>query len=115
MSAPGPGPDDAGSGGAGPADAAADVVKRPEPGTTGSAGPALPPGCRGILVLRALRLGALLAVVAVLGLAGRRAGGWWLAHTRKPTDGRGSPATMVTPRWFPGSALEIDIFVRGRR
>ena len=68
MSAPGPGPDDAGSGGAGPADAAADVVKRPEPGTTGSAGPALPPGCRGILVLRALRLGALLAVVALLGL-----------------------------------------------
>ena len=47
MSAPGPGPDDAGSGGA---------------------GPALPPGCRGILVLRALRLGALLAVVALLGL-----------------------------------------------
>ena len=68
MSAPGPGPDDAGSGGAGPASAAADVVKRPEPGTTGSAGPALPPGCRGILVLRALRLGALLAVVALLGL-----------------------------------------------
>ena len=52
MSAPGPGPDDAGSGGAG----------------SGGAGPALPPGCRGILVLRALRLGALLAVVALLGL-----------------------------------------------
>ena len=57
MSAPEPGPDDAGSGGAGPAGAG-----------SGGAGPALPPGCRGILVLRALRLGALLAVVALLGL-----------------------------------------------
>ena len=57
MSAPGPGPDDAGSGGAGSGGAG-----------SGGAGPALPPGCRGILVLRALRLGALLAVVALLGL-----------------------------------------------
>lgn len=76
MSAPGPGPDDAGSGGA---------------------GPALPPGCRGILVLRALRLGALLAVVALLPVLTLTAGALVPTALLDPTTRTTAPADSELP------------------